>query len=428
MTELIQLSSSDRSPSRRAAVDLGGLFRHYVPQAGHPGWPQLLQRAKAQARVLRPLLERPQQGPARWRRQARSWATAAANYRENRSRAAAGRQDWLPLYFIWTLLRPCNFRCSYCDDHRGARYPELTADGTLTMAQGKRLLEVMRTRTPSVYFAGGEPTMSKNLPALVRAARDLDYYPIAINTNGSLFDRLLERSSWQSLLADVDVIVVSLDALHLNTLRRMWGTARPERVLGNLLLLRELRAEMNFKLMVNTVIQPTLMDEALAVLDLAQDLDIGFCPVPRNVGARIDPQLLQDPAYCALVKAILERQRAGAPVVGSRRMNERLLRAAPLNCRNTLKPHVDFDGHLFWPCKASCNVAPARIRVLDFKDVDALYAHAVTQLEPTRFHGPARNQCGGDCNWAQNYTTDEYAFGLQSPWHLLGAMRRFASS
>jgi len=50
--------------------------------------------------------------------------------------------------------------------------------------------------------------------------------------------------------------------------------------------------------------------------------------------------------------------------------------------------------------------------------VDALYAAACREIEPTRFHGPARNQCGAECNWAQNYTTDAYAYGLGRPLSL----------
>src|SRR5690606_8504973 len=115
----------------------------------------------------------------------------------------------------------------------------------------------------------------------------------------------------------------------------------------------------------------------------------------------------------------------GHDIAGSSRMNRRLLRSEPLHCRNTLKPHVDYDGHLNWPCKASVNVTPERIQVLDFEDLDSLYAHACTKVDPTRFHGPAKNQCGAICNWAQNYTTDAYAHGLRNRLSLLGEVADF---
>lgn len=390
-----------------------------------PELERLRSQATELAREIAPGLERPRRGPREWRRRARSIQTATANYVENRKRAAQGREDLLPLYFIWTTLRPCNFRCDYCDDHRGRRYPELPRTGALDTEQGIRLLRVMRTRTPSVYFAGGEPTLRNDLPALVRAARDLDYYPITVNTNGSLFHRQLRRPEWKTFLADVDVLVVSLDALDPQLLSRMWRYRRSEDVIRNVLLLRELAEEFRVRLMVNAVLQPGSMSDARAVLDFACELGIGFCPVPKNVGPRIDPAVLADPEYPALVETILERKRAGHSIAGTLEMNRRLLHAEKLHCRNTLKPHVDHDGRLAWPCKASVNIEPTMLDVLSHSSVDELYAHARKLCEPTGFHGPGPTQCGADCNWAQNYTTDEYARGLDDPRGLVGAVKSF---
>jgi MoaA/NifB/PqqE/SkfB family radical SAM enzyme len=400
-------------------------FHHYRPRPGHPDWPQLFDEAREAARAILPQLEPPETGPRTHRRRARAHATTLRNYVDNRRRARSGREDLYPMYFIWTLLRDCNFRCTYCDDHQGHKYPDLPKAGTLDTDEGLALLRIMRTRTPSVYFAGGEPTMRRDLPTLTRAARDLDYYPILINTNGSAVDRHLRNPAWRTWLADTDVIIVSLDGLHLDTLRRMWVYRRPEDVVRNLLLLRELAGAMRVKLMVNTVIQPGQVDLASDVLDLANDLGIGFCPVPVNVGPQVERSLHDDPAYQALVARILTRKRAGHDITGSLRLNERLLRSAPLDCRNTLKPHIDHDGSLLWPCKASVNITPERVRVLDFDHVDDLYAHACALVDPTRFHGPAKNQCGASCNWAQNYTTDAYAHGLAHPLSLVREALQF---
>ena len=394
-------------------------FRRYKPAPGHPDWPRLQREAQHQARRLLPQLSPRQSRSRETKRRLSAWRTAAENFVENRRRTRAGREDLLPLYFIWTTLRPCNFRCTYCDDHQGAKYPELSGKGKLTTAQGRRLLQIMRSRCPSVYFAGGEPTLRKDLPELARAARDLDFFPVVLNTNGSLFHKLLQKPEWSGFLSDLDVLVVSLDALHLKTLERLWVTPRPEDVIRNLLLLRELAPHLGFKLMVNTVIQPGLIHEARAVLDLADDLGIAFCPVPQNCGPRIDARVRQDPDYAQLVATILQRKREGQRIAGSLRMNQRLLSAAPLHCRNTLKPHVDHDGRLAWPCKAAVNTKPEYVSVLDFDNVDDLYAHATRVISPTGFHGPAKNQCGANCNWAQNYTTDAYAHGVEHPLSLL---------
>ena len=400
-------------------------FSLYQPKAGHPDWPRLQREAQALARQLLPSLERPAAKPQTARRRMHSFATTARNFRDNWRLSREGREDLRPLYFIWTTTRVCNFTCTYCDDHQGRKYPQLSNDGVLDTEQGVDLLRIMRTRTPSVYFAGGEPTARKDLPALTRAARDLDYYPIIVNTNGSLIAQNLKKPEWATWLADTDIVVVSLDALNLALLGEMWVTKRAEDVIRNLLLLRELAPILRFKLMVNTVIQPETLDEAADVLDLVNDLGIWFCPVPQNVGPRVHDGLRASPKYRPFAERILARKRQGYRITGSLRMNRRLLYSEPLNCRNTLKPHVDFDGRLVWPCKSAVNTAPVKIDVRKFDDVDALYAHAVTQINPTRFHGPACNQCGADCNWAQNYTTDAYAHGLRKPWTLLGEVTEF---
>jgi len=396
-------------------------FQLYTPRPEHPDWQALAANAATLADELRPDLEPPRRGRAERRRRRRGKLTAARNYLRNRRLDRRGREDLRPLYFIWTVLRSCNFDCSYCDDHRGRKYPDLPNDGVLDTEAGLRLLQIMRTGTPSVYFAGGEPTLRKDLPELTRAARDLDYYPIIINTNGSTIDRLLRKQAWQTWLADTDIVIVSVDGLDVKMLGEMWVYERAGEVLRNLLLLRELATEMRFKLMVNTVIQPGKLQHARDVLDFANDLGIWFCPVPLNTGPTVSSALTDDPEYRELAELILERKRAGYPISGSARMNERLLRSDPFDCRNALKPHIDFDGSLVWPCKAAVAIDPEHIDVLDFDNVDDLYAHAAARIDPTRF----QERCGASCNWAQNYSTDAYVDGMRHPRRMLAEVAEF---
>ncbi len=376
----------------------------------------------AQAAALLPTLASPPKLGDGARRAA-SYLTSARNFVENRRRFRAGREDLRPLYFIWTVSRRCNFLCSYCDDHRGRRYPELPRDGELDTRGALELLRVMRTRSPAVYFAGGEPTLRDDLPTLLREARALRYFPTIINTNGSAIVKRLRQPGWSTVLADLDLVVVSLDSLDPATLREMWGYGRPTEVIEALHVLSALKGPMRFKLMVNCVIQPGRTEHARAVLDFARELDITFAPVPLNVGPTIDAALQTDPGYAALVDTILERKREGQPIAGSYRMLSRLLTSAPLTCRNTLKPHVDHDGKLFWPCKAAVDVEPATFPVNDFDDLDELYAVASAEIDPSGFS----ERCGATCNWAQNYSTDAYAHGLTHPASLISEIRGFLS-
>lgn len=366
------------------------------------------------AQALLPELTRPSRVEDAARRAA-AYRTALASYVENRRRARRGREDLLPLYFIWTVSRRCNFLCEYCDDHRGRRYPELPRDGELDTAAGLEVLRTMRTRCPSVYFAGGEPTLRDDLPVWLREARALRYFPTILNTNGSAIVKRLRQPAWRTALADLDVIVVSLDALDPRVLSAMWGYPRPAEVIEAIHVLAALAAPLRFSLMVNCVIQPGRVAHARAVLDFARDLEIGFAPVPVNVGPTVDVALRDDPEYADFVELVLARKREGQRIAGSERMLRRLLSSAKLACRNTLKPHVDHDGKLFWPCKASVAVEPVTLDVREFDHVDALYARAAAELDPRGFSA----RCGARCNWAQNYTTDAYAHGLTHPASLL---------
>ena len=420
------IPAADLQPG--ADVPPGGLpeFRLYRPRAGHPDWPRLAKEAKELAREIRPTLERPQRGIPELKRRLSSLGSYVSGYLENRRLHRAGREDYRPFVLHWTTTRACNFDCTYCDDHTGKKYPDLPNDGVLDTEGAERLLRVMRTRASALYLAGGEPTVRDDLPQLTRTARSLGYFPIIVNTNGSLLHRLLKKESWRTWLADTDNILVSLDALDLASLREMWGTRRPEKVIRNLLLLRELSKEMGFKLMINTVIQPETVREVSDILDLANDLGIWFTPVPLNVGPAVDPRMKEAPEYATLVKKILERKRAGYPITGSTRINKRVLCSDDFTCRTTLEPQVDYDGRVFWPCKATVNVKSELINVLDFDHVDDLYEHARRVVDPTKFHGPAKNQCGANCNWTKYYTTDFYAQGIANPMTMMREVFEFA--
>ncbi len=387
--------------------------------------PRLTREAKFLAEAIRANQVATEKWWQKMWRQVRSYRTLVSNWIINFRRAQAGREDYFPLYFIWTTLRTCNFSCSYCDDHRGRKYPDLDNTGVLTTDQAKRLFRVMRTRTPALYYAGGEPTLRNDLPELMVTARELGYFPQLINTNASILQKRLLNPGWKNFLSDIDILIVSLDSLRPSVLSDVYKTTMPEHVVRNLLALHELSKEYRFKLMINCVIMPGLIEDAHDVLDLANELGLFFCGVPQNVGPRAAGGLLADPEYQAFVAKLLKRHREGKKFAGSYRMNERLYTGAKVNCRNSLKPHIDFDGRLWWPCKAVVNREPVMIRVLDHPDIDSVWREANRQVSITGFHGPGPDQCGANCNWAQNYTTDAYDHGLHHPGSLFREIVEF---
>jgi MoaA/NifB/PqqE/SkfB family radical SAM enzyme len=412
----IQFLSSDRPPK-----DILYNFQKYNPRSEHPNWPILQQEAQTLFGKIYPRLNPPVPPRSDMIRKIKSYTTAIKNYFDNKRLEKNQNHTLWPLYFLWTTHRLCNFRCRYCDDHRGNKYPDLPNEGALNTEDAIQMLKIMRTRTPAILFAGGEPTLRKDLPILCRAARKLYYYPIIIDTNGSQIHKILETPNWASWLADIDHLVVSLDSLDPAVLSQIWEYKHPLDVIRNILLLRELSSAMRLKLMISTVIQPELIQHAEDVLNFCNDLKICFCPMPKNVGPTIEKSLLNDSDYLRLVELIIERKLAGFPIAGTVRINERMLKSRTLNCRNTLKPHIDYDGRLFWPCKASVDVGPIMVNVLDFRNVDEMYNSASTIINPTRF----QSICGARCNWSQHYSTDSYVYGLTNPGSLFHEILSF---
>ena len=85
------------------------------------------------------------------------------------------------------FTRGCNFKCPYCHN------PELVDPAlygeSVAQAEVLRFLEARRDVLQGLVVSGGEPTLHEDLPALLRAARDMGL-ATKLDTNGSLPARL----------------------------------------------------------------------------------------------------------------------------------------------------------------------------------------------------------------------------------------------
>jgi MoaA/NifB/PqqE/SkfB family radical SAM enzyme len=396
-------------------------FDLYSPRPGHPDWKEADRRAADLVSRASGVLEL---GPgdirekaAEARRVARSLLTFSSSIITNRRRLKRGEHNLLPPYWIFTMLNRCNFRCTYCDNHSNKGYYDLPEFEALDLEESKRLLEIVGRNVSAVYFCGGEPTLRRELPELAQHAHDVGYFPVMINTNGSRFHVMLEDPRYSRILKNLDIIIVSLDALDLETLSRVWGVRMElcEQVVVNIMALRRLQEKVRFKLMVNTVITPGNVGEARAILDWANDMDIWYSPVPMNSGPGINPELEGDPGYTALCDRIVARKKAGYKILGSSRLIEGLVRGRDIKCFPSLIPHVDGDGYTYWPCKTSSSIEPVKLNVLDYGSFDDLYRAAQEMICVNDIHGTGEGQCGADCHWMQNHVSDALAKGILHP-------------
>ncbi len=102
------------------------------------------------------------------------------------------------------LLTQCNLACRHCYIN-----PQQHGTQMLPMAQIQTWLEILIRRSPSanLILLGGEPTLHPDLATAVHLAKQLGYASITVDTNGYLFNRILDRVTPD----DVDVFSFSLD-------------------------------------------------------------------------------------------------------------------------------------------------------------------------------------------------------------------------
>ena len=419
--------------ARPAIGDSAPVFNLYQPRSGHPDWRELFDEAVELCRRAAAVVQKDSELTLSDRlsdlnRKRKSYLTTLSTFFENRRRLKRGSHCVLPLYWIWVMQNACNLRCVYCDDHAGRGWFEKDDRSTLDTETGKRLMRIMRTACSSVYYCGGEPTLRKDLPELVDYGFELGYYPLAMNSNVTVIGDKLQEPAWRQVMRKLDILVISVDALDPDRLDRVFQRPFGRKTLVNALMLRELQKINKFMLIVNSVVTPETVDEARAVLDWCNDLGIFYAAVPANFKEGPDPALINSPDYQDFVATLLERKKRGHKIIGSLRLLDRFLYARPFTCLTTMKPHVSADGTLPWPCRAAVNVPPASINALEFGSVRDMYEAAARMISPDHFHGPGPNQCGGNCAWYQNYTTEIYRETLLRPWRFVSEARELTAN
>ena len=158
----------------------------------------------------------------------------------------------------------CNFRCTYCMPAEvfGRDYAFLPRREILTFEEIVRLARLfVGLGVEKLRITGGEPTVRRDLPDLVRMLARIDgARDLTLTTNGSALRRLARP------LADAGLarISVSLDALDDAVFRRMNGAEFPvARVLGGI---TAARAAGLAPIKVNTVVRRGMNEESIVPL------------------------------------------------------------------------------------------------------------------------------------------------------------------
>jgi len=112
-----------------------------------------------------------------------------------------------PLFTVWNFTNLCNLNCKHCyqDSEHRALPDELTLDEKLDLVD-----QMAEQYVPMIAFAGGEPTISKDLFPVLRRCRQYGIHTTVATHGGTITPRMAQR------LADAGVkyVEISLDSVH----------------------------------------------------------------------------------------------------------------------------------------------------------------------------------------------------------------------
>jgi MoaA/NifB/PqqE/SkfB family radical SAM enzyme len=165
--------------------------------------------------------------------------------------------------FLHVLTR-CNLRCRHCYIN-----PQQHGRQRLPLKRIERWLAVFASRSPgaNLVLLGGEPTLHPDLPQAVRCARRLGFASITIDTNGYLFNDILDRVT----PAEVEVFSFSLDGATAATNDRIRGKGSYDACLNGI---RRARAKGFQTSLIYTVSRANL-EELPAMGPIVAELGVG---------------------------------------------------------------------------------------------------------------------------------------------------------
>ncbi|RLF14849.1 MAG: radical SAM protein [Thermoprotei archaeon] len=183
----------------------------------------------------------------------------------------------------YLFFKGCNFQCRGCilklspwDCHipveTQLKLSKLSPSSTLSLSELSRLIEDLKVER--VVLGGGEPTLDRSLPYVVRFFKERGVYTVLL-TNGYLLDEKTIEALKESGL---DEVCISLKALDPRLHR--YYTRRPnERVLRNF----RRAAKIGVKVRAESVLIPGLID-----IEEIERISKFIASVDRSIPFRVD--------------------------------------------------------------------------------------------------------------------------------------------
>ena len=166
------------------------------------------------------------------------------------------------------ITQKCNYACKYC-------FARFDNHNDLTLEQWKHIIDNLKASglVDAINFAGGEPVLYPNFPALVNYAYEQGF-KLSIITNGSLM--LNPKLMPPELFSKFDTLGISVDSINPKTLIALGACNKSQEVLSYDKLSQLIKLARSFnpaiRIKLNTVITNINADEDLTII--GQELDI----------------------------------------------------------------------------------------------------------------------------------------------------------
>lgn len=143
------------------------------------------------------------------------------------SRPFSHEFNTLPVLSEVAITYRCNLNCRFC--YAGCSCTTGSGKGyEMTSEEALRVLRIIRheAQVPSVSFTGGEPLLRRDLPDLIRYAREELGLRVNLITNGTLLDGTTARTLKQAGLNSAQVSLESPDGAVHDELTQVQGSHR----------------------------------------------------------------------------------------------------------------------------------------------------------------------------------------------------------
>ncbi|WP_374756898.1 pyrroloquinoline quinone biosynthesis protein PqqE [Rahnella variigena] len=168
-----------------------------------------------------------------------------------------------PLWLLAELTYRCPLQCPYCSNPLDFARQEKE----LTTAQWIKVFEEAREMgAVQIGFSGGEPLVRKDLPELIRAARDLGFYTNLITSGIGLTEKKIDAFAQ----AGLDHIQISFQASDEELNAALAGNAKAFQ--QKLAMAKAVKAH-GYPMVLNFVLHRHNIDQIDKIIDLSIELD-----------------------------------------------------------------------------------------------------------------------------------------------------------